>query len=245
MQEWDAGFCVGLQEKGCSWSHCVVTAGTLNPPVLSLGPKRKTRNETGRCFKHDCLTVPMVKAGKGKTLCPSGPSRVIGLPPGWVFVSCPLPTSCPCLLHPVALLVTERSTRALLEVRSSFYLNPDGQVDPRALSWPLLDPWPWTPWVERLPRWWLKLNISNCFLLCVFCVFCSGDLRLSLHPGQPATFSICPVTNPIRSQETLLSLALYPPNQRQLLLEFQAAVWGRVAAGLWRMGRVRAPGAFW
>lgn len=40
------------------------------------------------------------------------------------------------------------------------------------------------------------------------------------------------MTNPVRSQETLLYLALYPPNQRQPLLEFQAAVWGCVAASL-------------
>ena len=89
VQEWDAGFCVGFQEKGCSWIYCVVTAGTLNPPVLSLGPKSKTRNETGRRFKRDCPTVPMVRAGRGKTLCPSGLSRVIGLPP---------PAECSCLV---------------------------------------------------------------------------------------------------------------------------------------------------
>ena len=156
--------------------------------------------------------------------------------PGWVFVSCPLPASCPCLLHPVALLITERSTRALLEVGSSFYLNPDGQVDPRALSWPLLDPLPWTP-VFRGSHFnrQLKLNISKWFSLCVFCgsccVFCSGDLPLSLHQGQPAAFSICSVTNHVRSQEAVLSLALYPPNQRQPLWEFHAAVWICAAAG--------------
>ena len=50
----------------------MVTAGTLNPPVLSLGPKRRTRNETGRRFKRDCTPVPMVRAGRGKTLCLSG-----------------------------------------------------------------------------------------------------------------------------------------------------------------------------
>lgn len=179
----------------------------------------------------------MVSAGRGKTLSPCGSLGSSASLPGWVFMSCPLPTSCPCLLHPVALSITERSTGALLEVGSSFYLNPDGQVDPRALSWPLLDPLPWTN-VFRGSHFnrQLKLNISKCFLICVFCVsccvFCSGDLPLCLHQGQPAAFSICSVTNPVRSQEALLSLALYPPNQRQPLLEFQAAVWGCVAAGL-------------
>ena len=79
-------------------------------------------------------------------------------------------------------------------------------------------------------------HIKMFFLISVFCVFCcvfcSEDLPLSHHPGQPATFSIHSVTKPVRSQETLLSLALYSANQRQPLSEFQAAVWGCVAASL-------------
>ena len=85
VQEWDAGFCVGLQEKGCSRNNGVGLAGTLNPPVQFLGPQRRRRNETGRRFKRWLHHLPMVSTGRGKTLAPWGLSRVIGLPP-WLGV---------------------------------------------------------------------------------------------------------------------------------------------------------------
>ena len=179
----------------------------------------------------------MVSAGRGKTLSPWGLSRVIGLPP-WLGVRVlSSPHLLPLPFAPSG-LVDHREVYQSLAVGGELLLfNPDGQVDPGALSWPLLHPLPWTH-VFRGSHFnrQLRLNLSKWFLLCVFCgsccVFCSGGLPLSLHQGQPAAFSICSVTNHVRSQKALPSLALYPPNQRQPLLEFHAAVWGCVAAGL-------------
>lgn len=255
VQEWDAGFCE-FQEKGCSQSYCVVTAGTLNPPVLSLGPKRRTRNETGRSFKRDCTPVPMVTAGKGKTLCPSGLSWVIGLPP-WLGVHVlsslhllPLPFTPSGLVDHREVYQSLAGGGALLLFKPTWAGGSQSSqlaplrpltLDPMFLEAPTL-----TAQTKHIKMFFWYLYSVYSAVYSARRIYHSVAIQVNL---QPSASILWPTLSGPRKPSYLLPYILQTKgshcrNSRQL----SGVVWLPVSETepvYWRTGRVWAPGAFW
>lgn len=102
------------------------------------------------------------------------------------------------------------------------------------LSWPLLDPLTLDPVsgeATTLDGSQTK-HIKLFFAMCILCILLGGPTTQS--PSRPTCnlqHLSCDQPYQVPGNPPI-SGPVYPPNQRQLLLEFQAAVWGRVAAGL-------------
>ena len=248
VQEWDAGFCE-LQEKGCSESYCVVTAGTLNPPVLSLGPKRRTRNETGRRFKRDCTPVPMVRAGRGKTLCLSGHQP----PPRLGVHVLSSPHLLPLPFIPSGLVDHREVYQSLAGGGELLLFKPRwaGGSQSSQLATLTLDPMFLEAPTLTAQTKHIKLFFDICILCILLCILLGGIYHsVSIQDNLQLSASILwPTLSGPRKPSYILPCILQTKgshcwNSRQL----SGVVWLPVSETepvYWRMGRVWAPGAFW